>query len=184
MTLQLASKGDAIASKRRIWIVNGPNLNLLGEREPEVYGTTPLRTIEERTAALGDELGCSVDFRQSNHEGVLIDWLQAAKRESDGVLLNPGGLTHYSYALRDAVAALAPVPVIEVHVSNIHAREDFRHLSVISPVAAGIVMGWGPLGSEVAPGWRRRSTARRRGGGHAPRGLPPRAHRRRSAWRR
>jgi 3-dehydroquinate dehydratase-2 len=134
----------------RIRILNGPNLNLLGKREPAVYGTTTLDEISGRMTDLAAELDCSVDFRQTNHEGVLVDWLQEANGVSDGVLLNPAGLTHYSVALRDAIAAIAPLPVIEVHISNIHAREDFRHLSVVSPVAAAIVMGWGALSYEVA----------------------------------
>jgi 3-dehydroquinate dehydratase-2 len=136
--------------KHRILIANGPNLNLLGRREPGVYGTVTLAEISARLRVVAEELDCTVDVRQHNHEGVLIDWLQEAPETSDGVLLNPAGLTHYSYALRDAVAAIAPIPVIEVHISNIHAREDFRHLSVVSPVAAGIVMGWGALSYEVA----------------------------------
>ena len=136
--------------KHRIRILNGPNLNLLGKREPTVYGTTTLDEISARMTELASELDCTVDFRQHNHEGVLVDWVQEASGQSDGVLLNPAGLTHYSVALRDAIAAIAPVPVIEVHISNIHAREEFRHLSVVSPVAAGIVMGWGALSYEVA----------------------------------
>jgi 3-dehydroquinate dehydratase II len=131
-------------------VLNGPNLNLLGQREPEIYGTETLTSVESRLQALAEELPCRIDFRQTNHEGVLVDWLQEAGREAAGVLLNPAALTHYSHALRDAVAAIRPVPVVEVHLSNIHAREEFRHISVISPVAAGIVMGWGPAGYEIA----------------------------------
>jgi 3-dehydroquinate dehydratase II len=138
-----------VATQLRIRVLNGPNLNLLGRREPDVYGTTTLAEIEAALGSLAGELGCVLEFRQTNHEGVLVDWLQEAA-SSDGVLLNPGALTHYAYALRDAIAAIRPVPVIEVHLSNIHAREDFRHLSVVSPVAAGIVMGWGALGYELA----------------------------------
>jgi 3-dehydroquinate dehydratase II len=136
--------------RHRILVVNGPNLNLLGRREPAVYGTVTLGEITARLKEVAGELDCTIDVRQHNHEGVLIDWLQEAADTSDGVVLNPAGLTHYSHALRDAVAAIAPLPVIEVHISNIHAREEFRHLSVISPVAAGIVIGWGALGYEVA----------------------------------
>lgn len=134
----------------RVAVLNGPNLNLLGLREPEIYGTETIASIESRLQALSQELRCLLDFRQTNHEGVLVDWVQEAGRETAGVLLNPAALTHYSHAVRDAVAAIRPVPVIEVHLSNIHAREEFRHVSVISPVAAGIVMGWGPIGYEIA----------------------------------
>jgi len=134
----------------RIGVLNGPNLNLLGTREPQIYGTLSLASIERRLRGLERELGCQVDFRQTNHEGVLVDWLQEAGTERDGVALNPAGLTHYSVAVRDAVAAIRPVPVVEVHLSNIHAREEFRHLSVVSPVASGVVMGLGALGYEVA----------------------------------
>ncbi len=126
----------------RVLVVHGPNLNLLGTREPEVYGTATLAQINERLAARGHE----IDAFQSNHEGELIDKLQEAGLSGDGgydgVLLNPGGLTHTSVALRDAVSAL-PVPVVEVHLSNIYAREDFRQHSMISGVCAGVVSGFG-----------------------------------------
>jgi 3-dehydroquinate dehydratase II len=131
----------------RINVLNGPNLNLLGTREPGIYGTETVASIEKRLLRVAAELRCEVDVRQTNHEGVLVDWLQ---EPHDGVVLNPAGLTHYSIAVRDAVAAISPVPVVELHLSNIHAREEFRHLSVVSPVASGIVMGMGALGYEVA----------------------------------
>jgi 3-dehydroquinate dehydratase II len=137
-------------ANERIWVLNGPNLNLLGQREPPIYGRTTLAEISGRIAELATELACEVEFRQTNHEGVLVDWLQEAGGGSDGVLLNPAGLTHFSYPVRDAVAAIAPVPVIEVHISNLLAREESRHRSIVSPVAAGLVMGWGALGYEVA----------------------------------
>lgn len=134
----------------QILIVNGPNLNLLGRREPQTYGTDTLATLEARVRGVAEELGCRVDFRQHNHEGVLVDWIHEAGERHDGLVLNPGALTHYSYAIRDAVAAIVPTPVVEVHLSNVHAREPFRHYSVVSAVAAGIVIGWGALGYELA----------------------------------
>lgn len=123
-------------------VLHGPNLNLLGRREPEVYGGTTLEEINTRLAALARELGVEVVCHQSNYEGQLVDWLHRAAEEAAAVVLNPGALTHYGYSLRDAVAAL-PVPVIEVHLSNIYAREPFRRRSVIAPVAAGQISGLG-----------------------------------------
>lgn len=136
----------------RVLVVNGPNLNLLGRREPEVYGTTTLADVEDRCRALGAELGLVVDTRQSNHEGVLIDAVQEAMTGHGGVVINPGGFTHTSVALRDALAAL-PCPVVEVHISNVHAREAFRSHSYVSPVATAVIAGAGVVGYELALRW-------------------------------
>ncbi|MCK6433682.1 MAG: type II 3-dehydroquinate dehydratase [Burkholderiaceae bacterium] len=137
-----------------ILVFNGPNLNLLGTREPQVYGSATLADVEQlcRDAATG--LGVQVQCRQSNHEGVLIDWIHEAGREHAagrviGVVLNAGAYTHTSVALHDAIKG-AGVPVIEVHISNVHAREAFRHHSYLSPVASGIVVGFGIHGYALA----------------------------------
>jgi 3-dehydroquinate dehydratase II len=128
----------------RILVLHGPNLDALGTREPELYGRDSLDDINRRLEGLGGELGVEVECQQSNHEGVLIDALHRARGRSHGVLLNPGGLTHTSVALRDAVLA-AGVPVVEVHLSNPDARESFRHTSLVSGAALGRVQGFGPL---------------------------------------
>lgn len=133
----------------RVLLLHGPNLNLLGRREPGVYGTTTLADVDARCRELGAQLGFEVDTRQSNHEGVLIDAAQEAMNDFDAVVINPGGYTHTSVALRDALATL-PVPVVEVHISNVHAREPFRHHSFVSPVATAVIAGAGVFGYELA----------------------------------
>ena len=127
----------------RILVVHGPNLNLLGTREPEIYGTTTLPQIDAELASAGKDLDCEVECFQSNHEGALIDRIQESRSWADGILINPGGLTHTSVSLRDALAA-TDLPVVELHLSNIFAREPFRHHSTISGIAVGIVSGFGP----------------------------------------
>lgn len=133
-----------------ILVLNGPNLNLLGKREPNVYGSQTLADLEQRCKEWGEEVLTTVDCRQSNHEGVLLDWLHTAEQEGfEGIVFNPGGFTHTSVALRDAISAIQ-LPVIEVHLSNIFAREDFRHHSFISAVCEGVISGLGFEGYHAA----------------------------------
>ncbi len=137
-----------------VLILNGPNLNLLGTRKPEVYGTTTLADVEKLCTDAAAELGLDVDFKQSNHEGQLIDWIHetgaAVKAgESIGAVFNPGAFTHTSAALHDAIEG-ASLPLIECHISNVHKREEFRHHSFISPVASGIIVGFGVHGYVLA----------------------------------
>ncbi len=134
---------------QRILVIHGPNLNLLGTREPEIYGRTTLAEIDADLAATAKELGCEVEAFQSNHEGELIDRIQEAMGSCHGILINPGGLTHTSVALRDAMLA-SGIPFIEVHLSNVHAREPFRHHSYFSDIAEGVICGLGSQGYDLA----------------------------------
>jgi 3-dehydroquinate dehydratase-2 len=133
----------------KILVLHGPNLNLLGEREPEVYGRTTLAEIDAGLKEQGAKRGATVDCFQSNHEGELIDRIQAARKTHRAIIVNPGGLTHTSVALRDALAASA-LPVVEVHLSNIHAREEFRHRSLVAGIALGQISGLGARGYALA----------------------------------
>src|SRR5205809_1099475 len=126
----------------RILFLNGPNLNLLGQREPEVYGRTTLREIETNLVKRAEELGAKIEFRQSNSEGELVSWIQGSKGQFETIILNAAAYTHTSIAIRDAISAVG-VPTIEVHLSNVHAREEFRHKSLIAPVCQGQIAGFG-----------------------------------------
>ncbi|OQW51409.1 type II 3-dehydroquinate dehydratase [Candidatus Raskinella chloraquaticus] len=136
-------------SLKTIFVLNGPNLNMLGLREPQIYGHETLADIEAGARRIGDELGFAIDFRQSNHEGMLVDWIQEARGKAAGIVLNPGAYTHTSIALHDAIRG-SDLPVIELHLSNVFAREAFRHHSYISPVALGVMCGFGARGYEWA----------------------------------
>ena len=135
-------------SLKKILVLNGPNLNLLGTREPEIYGSTTLNDINALLKAQADDLGVNIDFLQSNIEGEIVTAIQNARSNYDFILLNAAAFTHYSIAIRDAISAI-DVPVIEIHLSNIHAREEFRHHSVIAPVVMGQICGFG-IDSYVA----------------------------------
>lgn len=132
-----------------VFVLNGPNLNLLGTREPEIYGTETLADIEKRCERRAEELGLTVDFRQSNTEGDLVTWIQDARTQGSGLIVNAGAFTHTSIAMLDALLA-CDIPVVEVHLSNIFTREPFRHTSYISQAAKGVICGFGSLGYELA----------------------------------
>lgn len=132
-----------------IYVLNGPNLNLLGSREPEIYGRTTLAEIDEALKARATKSGAAIDFRQSNHEGVLVDWVQEAGANAKGLIINPGAYTHTSIALHDALKAVG-IPKIELHLSNIHAREAFRRHSFVSPAVDAVICGLGAAGYLAA----------------------------------
>ena len=135
---------------KQIYLINGPNLNYLGLREPDIYGRTTLLDLEERLTNQSIKMGAKLVCFQSNHEGAIMDTLyEADANGAVGIILNPGAFTHYSYAIRDAIASIS-VPVIEVHISNVHAREPFRHQSVTAPVTKGQIVGLGLKGYELA----------------------------------
>jgi 3-dehydroquinate dehydratase II len=134
---------------RTIFVLNGPNLNLLGQREPEIYGRSTLADVEALCHARAERHGLAITFRQSNHEGDIVDWLQEARQEAAGVIINPAGFTTTSVAILDTILAVA-IPVIEVHITNIHAREEFRRHSYVSKVAKAVVCGFGIEGYGLA----------------------------------
>ncbi|UIJ73662.1 type II 3-dehydroquinate dehydratase [Aurantimonas sp. HBX-1] len=132
-----------------IYILNGPNLNTLGRREPAIYGSTTLADVEHRCHQVGTAAGLAIVFRQSNHEGELVDWIHEARDEAAAIIINAGAYTHTSLAIHDALRYFDK-PIVEVHISNIHAREEIRHKSLIAPIALGMIVGFGPLGYELA----------------------------------
>ncbi|WP_096201212.1 type II 3-dehydroquinate dehydratase [Bacillus sp. FJAT-45350] len=134
---------------KKILVINGPNLNRLGLREPAVYGYETLADLEKIVIEFGIKNQCELECKQSNHEGQIIDWIHEAGDYATGIIINPGAFTHYSYAIRDAIASIE-IPVIEVHISNVHAREEFRHTSVTAPVTAGQIVGMGLKGYKLA----------------------------------
>ncbi|EWY36447.1 3-dehydroquinate dehydratase [Skermanella stibiiresistens SB22] len=133
----------------KVLVLNGPNLNLLGKRQPEIYGYETLADVADTCRRVGADLGLDVDFRQSNAEYILIDWIHEARETAAAIVINPAGLSHTSVSLMDALAACA-CPILEVHISNIHRREEFRHLSHVSRVAAGVICGFGTNGYSLA----------------------------------
>ncbi|MDF2608356.1 MAG: 3-dehydroquinate dehydratase [Bacillales bacterium] len=132
----------------KLLVINGPNLNRLGKREPHIYGSTTLEELEQNVKSKFN-IKCVIDFYQSNHEGLIIDKIHEVEELYDGLIINPGALTHYSYSLRDAISSITK-PTIEVHISNVHAREEFRQKSVIAPVVKGQIVGLGIKGYELA----------------------------------
>ncbi len=140
---------DGVRKMGNVLLLNGPNLNRLGKREPDIYGDTTLEDIEQRVRQQLDARSWGMDSKQSNHEGDLIDWIHQAEDSYDGIIFNPGAYTHTSIAIRDAISSVT-VPVIEVHISNVHQRESFRHVSMLAPVCAGQIVGLGVKGYELA----------------------------------
>ncbi|MEW1722821.1 type II 3-dehydroquinate dehydratase [Streptomyces sp. NPDC093109] len=145
-----SSTSSTPSSSARVLVLNGPNLNLLGRRQPEIYGTDTLADVEKLCAEAAAAHGLETDFRQSNHEGQLVDWIQEAREHHAAIVINPAAYTHTSVAVRDALAACDELPIMEVHISNIHRREEFRHHSYVSPVADGVIAGCGIQGYALA----------------------------------
>ncbi|MGW6358121.1 type II 3-dehydroquinate dehydratase [Streptomyces sp. NPDC055092] len=137
-------------TRTHVLVLNGPNLNLLGRRQPEIYGTDTLEDVEKLCVDAAAPHGLEIDLRQSNHEGRLVDWVHEAREQHAGIVINPAAYTHTSVALRDALATCDHLPILEVHISNIHQREPFRHHSYISPLADGVIAGCGIQGYALA----------------------------------
>jgi 3-dehydroquinate dehydratase-2 len=133
----------------RVWVLNGPNLNLLGEREPDIYGATTLSAIEDSCRDLAETLRIGLEFRQTNHEGVLVDWIQEARRNADALIINPAGLSFHSVSVLDALKAFDG-PIIELHISNLHARDEHHRHSIMSATATAVICGVGAYGYTVA----------------------------------